>query len=356
LPKNMILIRNLLFIIVIIPVLAFILYLAYISLTDYRPKEKTAVISTRQSTKVLPVNSKFSVTTFNIGYCGLDSDQDFFMDGGRGSGSASQQQTLTNLSRITDFLKSQNSDFILIQEMDRKAKRSFYLDQLTYIAPHFPDHNAAFTVNYKAAFVPVPLSHPMGSVLSGLASFSSYKADSWTRYQYPGGEAWPRQLFELDRCFLEARIPVNNGKMLVLINSHLSAFDKGGKIRKLQLQFLKEHIMAEYQNGNYVIVGGDWNHSLPGTDPGKFPHKEALPFWLQDLPADFTPAGFKWACDPKTPTVRTNARPYREGINYTAIIDGFLVSPNVEVVSVQGHQLHFANSDHNPVTAEFKTD
>lgn len=350
---KMIIIRNILFVIVMIPVLSFMLFLAYMSLVDYRPKEKIKVMTTTQPESVLPANRKFSITTFNIGYCGLDNTQDFFMDGGTRSGSASKQQTLTNLYRITDYLKSLDSDFLFIQEVDRKAKRSFYLDELSYMSSQFPKHNVAFGTNYKVAYVPVPLTHPMGSVLSGLALFSRYKADSWIRYQYPGQESWPRQLFELDRCFLETKIPVNNGKILVLINSHLSAFDKGGKIRKLQLQFLKKHIIHEYHSGNYVIVGGDWNHSLPNTDPENFPHQEASPFWLQNLPADFTPAGFKWACDLKTPTVRTDAKAYRDGINYTAIIDGFLVSPNVGIINIHGHQLHFVSSDHNPVTAEF---
>lgn len=346
-------IGNLLLAIVAIPVLIFGLFLTYISITDYRPEEKLTIEALGHSSRVLAANEKFSVTTFNIGYAGLDSAQDFFADGGTGSSSASKKQTMTNLNRITCFLKSLNSDFMLIQEVDRKAKRSFYVDELSYMNSRHRGYETGFAVNYKVPFVPVPLTHPMGSVLSGLALFSRYKTDAWFRYQYPGQESWPTQLFELDRCFLEARIPVKSGRTLVLIDSHLSAFDKGGRIRKLQLQFLRKHMMAEYRNGNYVIVGGDWNHNLPSTNPDKFLHREAYPFWLQNLPAGFTPSGFKWACDPTIPTVRTVAQRYREGINYTAIIDGFLVSPNIDIISVQAHQLHFTSSDHNPVTAEF---
>jgi len=36
-------------------------------------------------------------------------------------------------------------------------------------------------------------------------------------------------------------------------------------------------------------------------------------------------------------------------VNYTSVIDSFLVSPNVEVAIVEARDLGFVNSDHNPV-------
>jgi hypothetical protein len=47
-------------------------------------------------------------------------------------------------------------------------------------------------------------------------------------------------------------------------------------------------------------------------------------------------------------------RPYNPATTVVQTIDGFLVSPNVEIVAVQGTDLGFENSDHNPVTAVFK--
>ena len=37
---------------------------------------------------------------------------------------------------------------------------------------------------------------------------------------------------DLDRCFLISRLGLDNGKELVLINVHLSAYDQGGTIRR----------------------------------------------------------------------------------------------------------------------------
>jgi endonuclease/exonuclease/phosphatase family metal-dependent hydrolase len=293
-------------------------------------------------------------TTFNIGYCGLDRNQDFFMDGGKGSRSSSKEQTLTNLRNITNAFLLEEPNFILIQEADVRSTRSYYINQKESLQTDLAGYSSTFGLNYKVSWVPAPFLHPMGSVYSGLLTFSQYKSNSVVRFQYPGSEKWPRQMFDLERCFIENRLPVEGGKELLLINSHLSAYDEGGKIRQQQLDYLSKYIVEQYaQKGNYVIVGGDWNHILPGTDPALFESVEQQPFWLQKMPDDFTPEGFKWAVDRYVPTVRTIAAPYQKDFNFLAVIDGFLVSPNVYIQKVKGHNLDFENSDHNPVSCTF---
>lgn len=331
-------------------------FTAFLTVTDYRPEALTPLTITNcdQELKKAGFDKTFSITTFNIGYCGLDRNQDFFMDGGTMSRSSNKAKTQNNLEKVCSFLSKVDSDVILLQETDTKAFRSYGIDEYEYMKINFKDYDSTFGFNYKVPWVPVPVTKPMGYVYSGLASFTRIAPASAARYQYPGSEKWPVQLFELDRCFVENRLDVGGGMELVLINSHLSAFDKGGEIRRKQLAFLKTYITGEYAKGNYVIVGGDWNHVLPGTDPKLFKTTEAWPFWLQNLPADFTPEGFQWGVDRNIPSNRTVAAAYKEGVNFTSVIDGFLVSPNVEIKSVTGHDLGFENSDHNPVTGVFK--
>jgi endonuclease/exonuclease/phosphatase family metal-dependent hydrolase len=345
--------------------LLFALFLICVTAAGYRPKsvetltvednpETTGELERAGLDEIIKKNREMSVVTFNTGYCGLDREQEFFMDGGKNSRSSSREQTLVNLENITDFLEREGPAFVLLQEADVKSTRSFYINQKDLINKKLAGYGSVFGTNYKVLWVPVPLAKPMGSVYSGLFTLSQYKPISAARYQYPGREKWPRQMFELERCFIECRIPVEDGRELVLINSHLSAFDEGGRIRQEQLAFLKEHIVEEYRDkGNYVIVGGDWNHVLPGTNPGLFASAEEKPFWVQEMPVDFTPENFQWAVDGNVPTVRSTASPYREKYNYLAVIDGFLVSPNVEVKKVYGHDLKFSNSDHNPVSLIF---
>ncbi|RJE86229.1 endonuclease/exonuclease/phosphatase family protein [Paenibacillus sp. 1011MAR3C5] len=339
--------------IVLIPVTLLAAFLIYATLADYKPPAQVKLSNENQQSNIIKHGEPFKITTFNIGYAGLDRGQDFFMDGGTGSRAASKEQTEANLESAIGFLSESNSELILLQEVDRKSSRSYKIDEAQRMGNSLQDYDQTFAYNYKVPWVPVPLTQPMGAVNSGLLTLSAFAASSHTRFDLPGKESWPVQLFELDRGFIESRLPVDNGKELVLVNLHLSAFDKGGRIRKQQLDFLGGYLEQEDNKGNYIIVGGDWNHSLPTTDPEAFPAQQEWPEWLQPFPETFGPDGYQWAVDPSVPTVRTLDAAYEEGVNFLAVIDGFFVSSNVEIVQVAGTSLAFGHSDHNPVTGTF---
>ncbi|MCT8137647.1 endonuclease/exonuclease/phosphatase family protein [Anaerobacillus sp. CMMVII] len=341
------------FILLSIPIVLFIAFLVYMSITDVNPEPIIPLTTEANEGSIAQINTPISIITFNIGYGGLDQAQDFFMDGGTMSRSSSEDQTWTNLEQMGKFLHEQNSDLIFLQEVDIKSSRSFHIDQKEYFSNLLSDYSSTFGMNYQVKWVPVPVTKPMGAVHSGVVTLSKFFTDSSSRYQLPGKEKWPVQLFELDRCFIENRVPVENGKELVLVNVHLSAYDEGGLIRKQQLDFLKEYMIEEYERGNYLIVGGDWNHVIPGTDQSVFETTEDTPFWVQSLPGDFTPEGFTWGSDITVPTVRNNAFAYQPGVNFVSVIDGFLVSPNVEIAEVYAVDLGFEHSDHNPVLGIF---
>ncbi|PGW57872.1 endonuclease, partial [Bacillus thuringiensis] len=62
-----------------------IIFLAYITWAHKKPSDSVNLIIENSQEKRLPSYTPFKVTTFNIGYAGLDAKQDFFMDGGTGS-------------------------------------------------------------------------------------------------------------------------------------------------------------------------------------------------------------------------------------------------------------------------------
>lgn len=327
-------------------------YFAFMTITDYKPDKIVSLNIENNQNEIVKIDEKISILTFNIGYCGLDEGQDFFMDGGNGSHSESKEKTIENLEGIIEFINKNKTDIIFLQELDIDSTRSFHINQYKKIKENLDSYASTFVYNYKVPWVPVPITKPHGSVKAGLATFSKYNITEAQRYQYPGKEKWPRQLVLLDRCFIENRISVEGGKELVILNSHLSAYDKGGEIRKQQLGFLREHIIDEYNKGNYIVVGGDWNHLIPGTDPTIFETTQKWPDWLVKIPQDFKPEGFKWEADKNIPSNRTVNVPYKKGINFLSVIDGFLVSPNVEVLKVQGYDMEFKYSDHNPVIVD----
>ena len=122
--------------------------------------------------------------------------------------------------------------------MIKKSKRSYYLNEFDTISSQLANHLAFFGTNYKVFFVPQPVTEPMGKVLSGVATFSRYSPVSSIRYSLPGDFGFPTQLFYLDRCFIVNRYLLTNGKELIIINTHMEAFD-AGEIRKARWNILK---------------------------------------------------------------------------------------------------------------------
>jgi endonuclease/exonuclease/phosphatase family metal-dependent hydrolase len=186
----------------------------------------------------------------------------------------------------------------------------------------------------------------------GQATFSRFMSLAAERVELPleGGSSPVRQRHHLlvSRYALPGR-----DRELVLANAHLSAFDEGARTRGQQLAAVAEFIRAEEARGNYIVLGGDWNLVLADTF---FAHttKDRYLSWVHPLPEVFPPAGWRKVVDPRVPTVRTLERPYEPGANFTTIIDGFFLSPNVLPMSIQTIDLGFSYSDHQPVLLKFR--
>ena len=224
------------------------------------------------------------------------------------------------------------------------------MDTILNHTSYFP----TFAPNYVVKFVPIPLTSPMGEVNSGIVSLGKYLPKTSVRLGYPGMFGWPNRLFNLRRCMLVNRYPTYSGHDLVMINTHNSAFDKG-ELKKQELQYLRNFVLDEYAKGNYVVVGGDWNQSPPKFQLDKFSSK--LPtehFLLTNVDDNFMPETWKWVYDRQTPTNRYLIERYFPGKTPTCLLDFFLVSPNIEIISTKTLNLNFRNSDHNPITLRFK--
>ena len=155
----------------------------------------------------------------------------------------------------------------------------------------------------------------------------------------------------LKRCLLVSRLPVEGSdRELVLVNLHLEAYDDG-EGKAAQTRQLMGLLQEEYEKGNFVIAGGDFNQAFPGSleaYPNNHPDLWEIPL----LEEETLPDGFRFAFDFSTPSCRLLNQPYdpadlENTQHYT--IDGFIVSPNVTVSTVETLDLGFENSDHNPV-------
>lgn len=335
--------------------LSFGILLIFITITEYRPEaqDPAEVIGEAALTKEIVALAKpIDIISWNIGYCGLGAGQDFFMDGGTMVRPSNKKEVEENLAGVIQTLKQNPADFYLIQEMDKASKRSYYIDQTAVLAEAL-DTALAYTYNFKASYVPYPLP-PIGKVASGVGLFTRYPFTEAYRFALPVPFKWPVSTVNLKRCMLITRFPLECGKELVIAVLHLEAYDEGeGKIA--QTKAVVDFICAEYEAGNYVIAGGDFNQTFPGTR-SLYPLYDGL--WAPGIiDSGLLPVGWQFAVDDRTPSCRLNNALYtpaltdeniREKWQYY-VIDGFIVSPNISVLSVETLDEAFRSADHNPV-------
>ncbi len=341
-------------IIILVPVLAFGLLLVWLTIREYRPSPIEEMSIQNNQVAILKSGTPYSVTTWNIGYAGLGKNEDFFLDGGKKGRPDNEKVVKENLEAIENELKKAASDLIMVQEVDRDSTRTYHKDEKELLDTALSEYGNTFALNYDVDFVPVPIP-PIGQVTAGQEIFSKFKIDESKRMVLPGDFAWPKKQVELDRCMLVTKMPVEGtDKDFVFINAHFSAYDDGS-IRQQQLDFAKEYILSEYEKGNYVIIGGDWNQTFDIVDTTRFPMYMNGDFYNPiKIPSTWLEAGWAWGIDDKTPTYRLLNGPYVEGVTQTGVIDGFAVSPNIKVIETKVIDLGFSNSDHNPVKMTFE--
>jgi endonuclease/exonuclease/phosphatase family metal-dependent hydrolase len=313
---------------------------------DFKPPKQQIVAQNDCETLI---GDTFNILTWNIGYAGLDASMDFFYEGGNRS-RQSREKTYENLQKICDVIKSNDTvDFILLQEVDIDSKRSYSINEFHKIKTAVPSFDSYFSINYKAPFVPVPIKNPTGKILSSLVFCTKHKVCRLKYFAYPNTMKLPLRTFLYDRCFTVARYDLKNGKQLLIINTHNSAFDSGEQ-RIEEIRFLKRFVTAEYDVGNYIIVGGDWNQIPPSCSDDA---KTTEHFTLTKIPSDMFSNDWQWFVG-NIPTNRYLDKPYATEHSLTATIDFFLASPNIECVNISVIDLQFANSDHNPVKVRFR--
>ena len=330
---------------------------------DYQPEAVIPLEATQNADSTIISDSILTFTTWNLGYGGLGAEADFFYDDGgfffSGSSMVRPPRELSEkyIAGSADFVKTNPSDFFLFQEVDVHSKRSYFINQFEKIGANLPQYAAFLAPNYNTPRVPLPLLEPWkayGQVYSGVATYAKYQPTESTRYQLPGHFAFPMRLFQLDRCILLQRYKVQSNKELVILNIHNSAHDKDGSLKRQEMDFLKELVLQEYDKGNYVIVGGDWNECPPYFRFDTFMPGKSGNHHQFNIDAEFLPEDWQWIYDPTIPTNRKARDPYVRGETFVTLIDFFLISPNVQVTKVKGINMDFQYSDHQPVWMEVR--
>lgn len=345
--------------IVIILVIAVLAYLGYVVFSYSRIEDNLALTPTAGTTSdKVKTGVEYTIVTQNLGFGAYTADFTFFMDGGKESRAESEESVKACISAGAEKAMSYNPDFVFFQEIDIDSTRSYHIDEREILDTYFTGYSSSFGVNYHSAYLFYPIFEPHGKSNSGMKTYSRFNITSANRRSLPISTGVSKFL-DLDRCYTTSRVPTENGKELVLFNVHLSAYGGSDEIRSAQMNMLLGEMNDEYSKGNYVVCGGDFNHDFTGNSTQLLNGGGDVDFgWAQPFPAELfdTYTGI-YRADEYTngevkPTCRNCDIPYEEG-NFTIIVDGFLVSKNVEITWLSNEQTGFAYSDHSPVLMRF---
>ncbi len=341
-------------------------YVIYLQSNYYRIEDHAVLEVENNGENVLKTGDTYSVVTYNIGFGAYGPDYSFFMDTGemkdgtKTSGKYGKAMSLESVETHTEgalgVIEDLDADFYLLQEVDVDADRSYHVNQKDFIKTAMAGYASVFANNFHSAYLFYPFNDPHGAVQAGLLNFSRYQISEAERRSYPVDNSFITKFTDLDRCFAQMRLPVEGGQELVLINSHMSAYDEGGTIRAQQLELLNSVMSEEYAKGNYVIVGGDFNHAMGEAVAEGFPSEQKFPAWVAVLTEDDLADGVRIVRaenELEVPTCRGADIVYTKGVNYTTVVDGFLVTDNVRATA-ENVDTDFAYSDHNPVKLQFE--
>ena len=336
-------------------------YVAYVFIAYYRIEDNQVLEPEQNSTQIMPVGTSTKIMSWNIGFGVYESDYGFFMDGGTESRAWSKERLTANIDNIAQKLLNEKADIYNIQEIDTDATRSYHVNEAEQIKGAFKtagkNYSNVFAVNWDSPYLFYPFTCPIGSIKSGLLTMANYKITSSLRRSLPIETGFSK-IIDLDRCYTASRIPADDGKELVLYNFHLSAYSSDVSIVENQMKMLIEDIQAEYEKGNYVIAGGDFNKDLLGDSSKYFGVSGEEFTWARPINmAQFDNTNIHPVApfDEKAPipSGRNADGPYNPE-QFVITIDGFLVTDNVIVENANVINTEFENSDHNPVFMIFR--
>lgn len=335
-------------------------YVAYVFLSYSRIEDNLALQPEGSSGEVAKVGEEYTIVSYNLGFGAYTDDFTFFMDEGKESRARSKDSVINCINNTTDTALSFNPDIVLFQEVDIGSTRSFQVEQRNIINDKFAaagTYDNVFAQNYNSAYLMYPITKPHGASKSGILTESRFDITSALRRSLPIATGF-KKVLDLDRCYSISRIPVEDGKELVLINQHLSAYGTDAAQGNAQLEMLFEDMKAEYDKGNYVICGGDFNHDFTVGSKEYFnPGTDKTYTWCEPFPDDIIPDGFTKCtnyAEGMIPSTRYTNEPYVPGKSFTVILDGFIVSDNITCKYVQNIDEAFKYTDHNPVVMKFE--
>lgn len=287
---------------------------------------------------------KLKIITWNLGVGAFGAEADLSYEGGRNFIPSPSKLVAKNITGIQKFLSEANADAYLLQELSSGSFLNNWHNIRRKVHKVLAEYHSSTVSNFSLPlfFDFLRNEHGMGTYVG-----KSFWARKKLAKPFKAGEYLYRVIPRWDYA-LTTFIKRGKGKPIALVNTHLSSFDKHGKIRTSQFSELMKYVKKLHRKGHPVVVGADWNMhdgniSYCGEDEN---HYKDL---VCKLPRHLLPEGWSVHFPENAPTLRGANRPYVKGESTTATIDGFICSPGVNADYVKTIDLDFQHSDHNPV-------
>jgi endonuclease/exonuclease/phosphatase family metal-dependent hydrolase len=227
-----------------------------------RPIEEEEPVNLATAPLLSP-GQQIKVLTYNVQFF-AGTSYSFFYDGGPDALVDPRDIEIT-IRDFAAFIAAQDPDFILLQEVDQGARRTAYLNEVELVQTALPAElrNHVATYYWKSRFVPHPKI--LGSVGTRLVIFSRYRLAKARRYQLALSPGNPIERdFNFKRAILEVEIPLANGEIFLILNTHLEAFPKGTNVLQRQIGSVLSCLNTLDQLNRSWIIGGDFNLLPPG--------------------------------------------------------------------------------------------
>lgn len=339
--------------VLLIVVLAYVIYV----FTDYHriPDRQPAEISrSSEAQGTVQPGIPYTAVSWNIGFGAYTPDFSFFMDGGEKARANSKDSVVNCTVSSGDYIQALQPDFVLFEEVDFNSDRSWHVDQQQILDNALAGMSCSKAINYDSPYLFYPFQEPIGKSLSGLLTYSRFPIASALRRSLPISSSVTK-IVDLDRCYTVSRVPVENGRELVIYTVHLTAYTSDKSVREGQMDMLFNDMRGEYAAGNYVLCGGDFNTDLLAESLLPGAPDWALPFDRAILGDEFTLCWDTLSADEKavmTHSCRDTGMPLTPATP-TWLLDGFILSNNITINETECLDAGFRWSDHNPVKVVF---
>ena len=229
---------------------------------------------------------------------------------------------------------------MLFQEITKLQPQNFFINPFNQFVKSFSEYSAVFFPSFNI----------LNIINQGKATFTKVQGYSYPLTTLNKLKGYFNNLMFGNATSVVTNISVGLETSLIIINIHLTPFERSKVERELQLKYIFNIVVEEYKKGSYVLIGGDWNMDMPITKKDNR-YKSIGSSIPKDLLAIFNKDQWRLAF-PETPTLRDLGTPYSDK-SLMSCIDGFLLSHNIKMLDI-GTVNDFRYSDHCPVVIKIK--